>query len=132
MIFISDRAKEIIFYCRKSVLWFENEVWVKAKDPDFDVAMGSYDGGEVCELVGLYILDKLVHKSKIFAQKDVILYRDDGLAVTRCPGRLADRKRKELIAAFKEEGLGLDVSCKIHGFLAFSEQQSPKLNFSVF
>ena len=36
-----------------------NESWVKAGDsPMFEVAMGSYDGAEVCELVGLYILHK--------------------------------------------------------------------------
>ena len=31
----------------------ENVVWVKKDNPDFDVTMSSYDGPEVCELVGL-------------------------------------------------------------------------------
>ena len=42
--------------------------------------MGSYDGAEVCELVGLYILDEL---SKFLNKNDVGLYRDDGLIVLK-------------------------------------------------
>ena len=34
-------------------------MWAEKDKPDFDVTMGSYDGAEVCELVGLYILDIL-------------------------------------------------------------------------
>ena len=29
--------------------------WHKMTNPDFDVTMGSYDGTETCELVGLYL-----------------------------------------------------------------------------
>ena len=32
---------------------------VKNDNPDFDVTMGSCDGAEVCELVGLYIQNNL-------------------------------------------------------------------------
>ena len=42
--------------------------------------MGSFDGAEVCELVGLYLLEKLV-KRGIFKRELVGLYRDDRLAV---------------------------------------------------
>ena len=34
-------------------------MWAEKDKPDFDVKMGSYDGAEVCELVGPYILDIL-------------------------------------------------------------------------
>ena len=43
-------------------------------NPLFDVTMGSYDGAEVCELVGLYLLSKLTPQMGI---KNVGLYRDD-------------------------------------------------------
>ena len=33
-----------------------------ARDPDFNVTMGSFDGIELCELVGLYILQILGEK----------------------------------------------------------------------
>ena len=40
--------------------------------------MGSYDGAEVCELVGLFILNDLCN---IYGKENIGLYRDDGLAV---------------------------------------------------
>ena len=40
--------------------------------------MEAYDGVEVCELVGNYLLDEL---SKLFEKKDIGLYRNNGLAV---------------------------------------------------
>ena len=43
-----------------------------------DVAQGSYMGAELCELVGLFLLDGL---KNIFRLKRVGLYRDDGIAV---------------------------------------------------
>ena len=46
-------------HSRKSLLFRKDEVWVKRENPSFDVTMGSYDGAEVCELVGLFILDKV-------------------------------------------------------------------------
>ena len=32
------------------------------KDGSFDVTMGGYDGTEVCELVGTFLLDKISKK----------------------------------------------------------------------
>ena len=32
------------------------------KDGSFDVTMGAYDGAEVCELVGTFLLDKISKK----------------------------------------------------------------------
>ena len=39
--------------------------------------MGSYDGAEVCELVGLYLLNLLTNE---FGKHNIGLYRDDGLS----------------------------------------------------
>ena len=50
-----DKIIETILHARKSLLFNKNEVWVKKDNPDFDVTMGSFDGAEVCELVGLYL-----------------------------------------------------------------------------
>ena len=55
-IFISKADEEMILHCRKSFLFCEEEPWEKIGPVNFDVPMGSYDGAEVCELVGLYIL----------------------------------------------------------------------------
>ena len=40
--------------------------------------MGVFDGAQVCELVGVFLLHQL---SKLYEEKDIGLYRDDGLAV---------------------------------------------------
>ena len=47
-------------------------------DDLFDVPMGSFHGAELCELIGLYILDKL---KDVLVPSHYGLYRDDGLAV---------------------------------------------------
>ena len=39
--------------------------------------MGNYDGAEICELVGFYVLSIL---GKVYGIQNVGLYRDDGLA----------------------------------------------------
>ena len=60
----------------------------------FDVTMGSFDGAELCELVGLFLLNEL---SQIFDKDHVGLYRDDGLMLLKgTRGRLADQTRKKL------------------------------------
>ena len=68
--------------------------------------MGSFDGAEVCELVGLFILNSLQER---FGE-NVGLYRDDGLAVVNTrSGRLCDKERKELIRIFDYFGLKITV-----------------------
>ena len=66
----------------------------------FDVTMGSYDGAEVCELVGLFILNSLAKK---YGKERVGLYRDDGLILlSGTSARLADKARKDLHELFGE------------------------------
>ena len=73
---------------------FHDDPWVK-KDTsvEFDVTMGSYDGAEVCEIVGLFMLDIL---SKLFEKNSIGLYRDDGLSIFRnYNGHQNDKVRKD-------------------------------------
>ncbi len=84
----------IIKHARKSVLFNDGKPWTK-KDSNslFDVTMGSYDGAEICELVGLFILNKLGQK---FGKENIGLYRDDGLAIMKNKSaRLADKTYEE-------------------------------------
>ena len=46
----------------------------------FDVTMGAYDGAEVCELVGIFMLNKISEK---YNKNDLSVYRDHGLAVSK-------------------------------------------------
>ena len=55
---ICDNVITAIKLARKSLLFNEETAWVKKGGKTFDVTMGSYDGAEICELVGLYLLDK--------------------------------------------------------------------------
>ena len=66
--------------------------------------MGSYDGAEICELIGLFILNSL---QNLFG-KDVGLYRADGLAVLNTKsGRLGDKARQDLTRTFNDFGLNI-------------------------
>ena len=53
------RDIDIIMHSRKSLLFDKNTAWIKKNNSSFDVSMGSYDGAEVCELIGLFILNDL-------------------------------------------------------------------------
>ena len=56
---IDANIVNIIMHSRKSLLFDKDIVWVKKENSDFDVTIGSYDGAELCELTGLYILSNL-------------------------------------------------------------------------
>ena len=59
---IKDKIIKIIKHARKYLLFHDDNAWVKNEgNPSFVVTMGIYDGAEVCELVGLYLLTKLAH-----------------------------------------------------------------------
>ena len=102
---ISDNDIVIIKHARKSLLFHKSHTKSKRNsNSTFDVTMGSYDGAEICELVGLFILNSL---QTLFG-KDVGLYRDDGLAVLNTKsGRLGDKARQDLTRAFNDLGLNI-------------------------
>ncbi len=89
------------------------QTWTKNDSNSlFDVTMGSYDGAEICELVGLFILNKLGQK---FGKENIGLYRDDGLAITKSKSaRLADKTRKELHKCFEQFGLNITAEANLH------------------
>ena len=83
----------------------------------FDVTMGSYDGAEVCELVGLYILNTIALR---YGKNQVGLYRDDGLAAFRnISGSRAERIKKDITKVFHDLGLKITIEAnlKIVNFL---------------
>ena len=98
-------------HAKKTLLFHDNLPWQKITPPhDFDITMGSYDGAETCDLIGIYILNKINH---IIDNKDVGLYRDDGLAVLKNQSITeANRKAKEITKVF--DGLGLKVTTEIN------------------
>ena len=104
---ISDQNIQVIKHARKSLLHHDGTAWRKRNsDSTFDVTMGSYDGAEVCELIGLFVLDTLKDRFGY----DIGLYRDDGLATLNTrSGRLNDKARKDLEHIFNDFGLNITV-----------------------
>ena len=70
-----NTVEHFILYCKKIAL--------------------SFDGAEVCELVGLYLLSQLQH-----LDMNVGLYREDGLAVTKLSPQNTERMKKEIFKIF--------------------------------
>ena len=72
--------------------------------------MGSYDGAEICELVGIYIL---THLATAIKKSDCRLYRGDGLGIQRNVNwQQINRTRKNIIEIFKDVGFSIDIETK--------------------
>ena len=112
IITIEDKVIDAIKLARKSLLFSNEGTWVKkGENPSFDVTMGSFDGAEIYEIVGIYLLKKL---SSLFGKENFGLYRDDGLAtVNSSSGPILDRMRKDIISIFKNEGLSITIETNL-------------------
>ena len=75
---IKTKDRETIFHARKSLLCNEEEPCIKKQSNNFDITMGSYDGAQVSELIGIFMLSLIINK---FDPISIGLCRDDGLAV---------------------------------------------------
>ena len=87
--------------CNQVKLYYSmtnNHGWRKQGTENFDVPMGCYDGAEVCELVGCYILNQL---STVMRKELVGLYQDDSLSIMKnMSGPEIERKQKQIIKIF--------------------------------
>ena len=108
---ITEQEEEIIYHSRKNVLVDnKGQIWVKKGNKDFDVSMGSADGAEISELVGVYLISTMMGDF----DKDMFgIYRDDGLMVVKGGGPETDRARKKLIKIFQKEGLQITTECNV-------------------
>ena len=102
---------DTIRHARKSLLYKQGEAWMKKDGGIFDVTMGAYDGAEICELVGIFLLSKLSTKCD---KENIGLYRDDGLAaVKNQSGPQTERLKKEFQKIFNENGLKIVIQCNL-------------------
>ena len=94
------------------MLFNNKDPWLKKSgNEEFDIPMGCFDGAEVCELVGVYILHLL---RTVMRKENFGLYRDDGLGILRnSSGLEIDRKRKQIIHVFKSCGLNIIVKTNL-------------------
>ena len=75
---ITNKDIEAMFHAMKSLLYYNDESWVKKEKSNFDVTMGAYDGAELCKLIGIFMLSLL---SKHINKNRIGLHRHDGLAI---------------------------------------------------
>ena len=59
---------------KKSLVFNNQQTWIKRDSGLFDVTMRVYDETEVYELFGYYLIYEL---SKLYEKKDIGLYRDN-------------------------------------------------------
>ena len=103
---ISNDDINLFKQAKNSLLFHRGKVWRKKGTGTFDNTMGSFDGAEICELVGIYLLS-IVRGLTI----DSGVYRDDGICITRGGDRENDVLRKKLEALCKGKGLDITVQC---------------------
>lgn len=102
---ITSLDRRTIMHAKQTLLFNENEPWVKKDNAQFDVSMGSYDGAECCELIVVYLLSQL----KPLYGNSVGLYRDDGLAVFHETPNNVERIKKKICEIFKANGLRVTI-----------------------
>ena len=105
---VSKEDIRIIKYCRKSLLYHENEAW-KKKDTDttIDVTMGNYDGAGLCELIRIYMQSLLTN---ILTKDNMGLYRDHELFILlKINKQQTDRVQKKIISIFKNIEFAIEI-----------------------
>ena len=84
---------------------------MKKEGDIFDVAIGAYDGAEVCERVGTFLLEKI---GEICNKSKIGLYRDDGLSIFRNKsGTQLKKMKKKLQRLFKEYDLEITAESNL-------------------
>ena len=103
----TQEEKEVINKTKMSLLFVKGKPWVK-RSSEWDVTMGSFDGAETCELVGLFMLNQLQQTNL-----NLGLYRDDGLGVTNLKGRPLEAKRQEIQQIFRQHNLRVTITANL-------------------
>ena len=69
--------------------------------------MGSYHGAEVCDLVGLFLLNKIKSSTSL---RNIGFYRDDGLGIiNQSSGTHLEKIKKGIIEIFKNVGFNITI-----------------------
>ncbi|KAJ8026981.1 hypothetical protein HOLleu_31977 [Holothuria leucospilota] len=99
---ITPEEINIILHARRTNVFSSNAQWRKKNnDSLFDIAMGSLDGAECCELVVCSLLSLLKPKYG----NSLGLYTDDGLGAFNCPLRELENIKKDICKTFRENDL---------------------------
>ena len=92
--------------------------------------MGAFDGAEVCEAVGNFLLYQL---SKNYNKKDIGLYRDDGLAIFKNVSGSKAEKIKKVIFLMLRTDFFASPTMKSHKYIKNQTTHHPfKANTSIY
>ena len=105
---IPDEEIDIIKKTKQNLLFSDGKPWSKRGNSECDVTMGSWDGAEVCELCGLYLLSQVQHLNL-----NIGMYRDDILGATKQRPQQAERTKQQLRKIFKDNGLDIKAETNI-------------------
>ena len=105
---ITEEEENIILMSKMSLLYLQNEPWVKKANPKFDVTMGSFDGAESCDLCGLFLLSNLENLALTAG-----LYRDDGLVISELTPRDTENAKKAICETFKSYNLSITIEANL-------------------
>ena len=84
---------------------------MKKESDLFDVLMGVYDGAEICEFIGIFLLNLLGRQCDT---KNIGLYRDDGLSTFKnCSGPQMEKIKKQAQNVFKDNGVDVIIECNM-------------------
>ena len=110
--YIDDDQLAIIMQSRKTLLFYDNDPWVKKTgDEDFDVTKGCNDGAEICETVGIYMLSRL---NNIMGRDNIGLYCNDGLGICQNMSKTEiERMKKAIVKIFKDSSLSITIECNL-------------------
>ena len=107
--YISKCDIDVIHHLTKSLLFDGSDTCIKKQESLFDVSWGAYDRAELCELVGIHMLNLL---SKMYNKNNFGLYRDDGLTVLENKNGLqSEQVKKNIQKTFKEHVLHIITQC---------------------
>ena len=91
---LDGQDKKIIYHSRKSLLFNQEQMWMKKGSDLSDVSMGAYDGEEVCELTGIFLLNLLGLQ---YDTKNIGLHRGNGLSIFKnCSSPQMEKIKKRL------------------------------------
>ena len=126
---ICRKDMQIMYHARKSLLLTNEKPWMKIEGSPFNVTIWAYDGAEVCELVGIFVLKKISEK---YDKNDIGLYRNDGLAVFKnvCVPE-SECIKKNLESLFKKYRLEIITECNKSSRLSWRHVQPQRWNLQA-
>ena len=104
IVHITDEEKNIILSSKKSLLYKDGSAFRKKSGGDFEVTMGSFDGAETSDIVGLFLLSKVEHLNVKLG-----CFRDDWLGFSRLTARQTENVKKDIQKIFESHDLKIDI-----------------------